>query len=171
LFYRHSVEPRIALPGSLSVGQDCFACGLHNPRGLHIPYEKVGDAVEAVFTLGAEFSGAPAYVHGGVVMTVIDEGMSWATIALRSRFAVTQTFSSRFRRPVLIDEPHTLRVECGELEGRTLQVTAVITRADGKTCTTAEGTYYAMTVEETASASGVPQLPEEMVRTFGFPGP
>jgi acyl-coenzyme A thioesterase PaaI-like protein len=164
---------RIPLPGSLSVGQDCFACGLHNPRGLHIPYEKVGDAVEAVFTLGAEFSGAPAYVHGGIVMTVLDEGMSWATIAVRSRFAVTRDFSSRFRRPVLVDQPHLLRVECSELDadGRTLHVTGTITRDDGKTCTTAEGTYWAMTVEETAAASGVPQLPEEMVRAFGFAGP
>lgn len=164
---------RIPLPGSLSVGQDCFACGLHNPRGLHIPYEKVGDAVEAVFTLGAEYSGAPAYVHGGIVMTVIDEGMSWATIAVRSRFAVTRDFTSRFRRPVLVDQPHLLRVECSELDadGRTLHVTGTITRDDGKTCTTAEGTYWAMTVEETAAASGVPQLPEEMVRAFGFAGP
>lgn len=164
---------RIPLPGSLSVGQDCFACGLHNPRGLHIPYEKVGDAVEAVFTLGAEFSGAPAYVHGGIVMTVLDEGMSWATIAVRSRFAVTRDFSSRFRRPVLVDQPHLLRVECSELgaDGRALHVTGTITREDGKTCTTAEGTYWAMTVEETAAASGVPQLPEEMVRAFGFAGP
>lgn len=164
---------RIPLPGSLSVGQDCFACGLHNPRGLHIPYEKVGDAVEATFALGAEFSGAPAYVHGGIVMTVLDEGMSWATIAVRSRFAVTRDFSSRFRRPVLVDQPHLLRVECSELDtdGRTLHVTGTITRDDGKTCTTAEGTYWAMTVEETAAASGVPQLPEEMVRAFGFAGP
>lgn len=163
---------RIALPGSLSVGQDCFACGLHNPRGLHIPYEKVGDAVEAVFTLGAEFSGAPAFVHGGIIMTVLDEGMSWATIAVRSRFAVTRDFSSRFRRPVLVDQPHLLRVECSELDadGRTLHVTGTITREDGKTCTTAEGTYWAMTVQETAAASGVPQLPEEMLRTFGFAG-
>ena len=164
---------RVSLPGSLSVGQDCFACGLHNPRGLHIPYELVDDAVEAVFTLGAEYSGAPAYVHGGIVMTVIDEGMSWATIALRSRFAVTRDFSSRFRRPVLVDQPHLLRVECSELDadGRTLHVTGTITRDDGKTCTTAEGTYWAMTVEETAAASGVPELPEEMVRAFGFAGP
>lgn len=164
---------RIPLPGSLSVGQDCYACGLNNPRGLHIPYEKVGDAVEAVFSLGAEFSGAPAYVHGGVVMTVLDEGMSWATIALRSRFAVTRDFTSTFRRPVLVDQPHLLRVECSELDadGRTLHLTGTITREDGKTCTTAQGTYWAMTVEETAVASGVPQLPEEMVRAFGFAGP
>lgn len=161
---------RLTLPGSLSIGGDCFACGLQNDRGLHIPYEKVGETVEAVFTLGREFSGAPAFVHGGVVMTVLDEGMAWATIALRARFAVTQEFTTRFTRPVLIDRPHTLRAECGPLaeDGRTLVVTASISREDGKVCASAEATYYAMTVEETASASGLPQLPEEMVRNFGF---
>lgn len=160
----------MSLPGSLSIGRDCFACGLDNPAGLHIPYEKVGDAVEALFTLGPEYSGAPAYVHGGVVMTVIDEGMSWATIALRQRFAVTREFTSTFRRPVLIGEPHTLRCECSALaeDGRTLTVTATITRADGKACTTATASYWAMTVEETAAASGVPELPDEMVKAFGF---
>jgi len=164
------VTERLPLPGSLSIGLGCFACGPDNTHGLHIPYEKVGDAVEAVFTLGEEFSGAAAYVHGGVVMTVLDEGMAWATIALRSRFAVTQSFTSRFSRPVLVGQTYTLRAECGPLaeDGRTLQVTATITRADGRTCTSADATYYAMTVEETAASVGLPQLPDEMVRNFGF---
>ncbi len=164
------VTDRIPLPGSLSIGHDCFACGLANDRGMHIPYEKVGDAVEATFTLGEEFSGAPAYVHGGIVMTVLDEGMSWATIAVRGLFAVTRDFTSRFVRPVLVGQPHLLRTECGELDadGRTLRVTGKITRADGKTCTTAEATYYAMTVAETAASAGLPSLPDEMLHAFGF---
>lgn len=160
---------RLPLPGSLSIGRECFACGPDNDRGMHIPYEKVGDTVEAVFSLGPEFCGAPAFVHGGVVMTVIDEGMAWATIALRNRFAVTMSFSSSFRRPVLIGQPYTLRVESGELgeDGRTLHLSATITNAEGKTCTTAEGTYYAMTVEETAASVGLESLPEQM-QAFGF---
>jgi uncharacterized protein (TIGR00369 family) len=164
--------PPVPLPGSLSVGHDCFACGLDNPRGLQIPYVLVEGAVEATFSLGAEHSGAPAFVHGGVVITVIDEAMAWATIALRSRFAVTTELTTRFRRPVLIDQPHLVRATCGELEadGRTLRVTATVTRADGKVCAEAEGTYYAMTVEETAVASGVPELPDEMLRVFGTVG-
>lgn len=161
---------RMPLPGSLSIGRGCFACGLDNDRGLHIPYEKVGNHIEAVFTLGEEFSGAPAFVHGGVVMTVLDEGMAWATIALRSRFAVTTEFSSVFKRPVLVGQPHTMAAECGQLEpdGRTLRVTASITRADGKLCTQASARYYAMTVEETAASAGIPELPQEVLRAFGF---
>lgn len=160
---------RLRLPGSLSIGGDCFACGLDNEHGLHVPYEKVGDAIEAAFTLGPKYSGAPAFVHGGIIMTVLDEAMAWATIALRARFAVTLTFSSTFKRPVLIDQPHTVRATCSELaeDGRTLVVSGVVLRSDGKVCTEAEATYYAMTVEETAAASGVPELPAEML-VFGF---
>jgi acyl-coenzyme A thioesterase PaaI-like protein len=159
----------LTLPGSLSVGHQCFACGLENPKSLRVPYVLVDGAVEATFAFGIEHSGAPAFVHGGVVMTVIDEAMAWATIALRSRFAVTTQFTSRFRRPVLIDQPHLVRATCGVLadDGRTLPVTATVTRADGKVCVEAEGTYYAMTVQETAAASGVPELPDEMLRVFG----
>lgn len=161
---------RLSLPGSLSIGLGCFACGPDNAHGLHIPYELVGDTIEAVFTLGEEFSGAAAYVHGGVAMTILDEGMAWATIAVRSRFAVTTEFTSRFKRPVLIGQPHTMVVESGLLgeDGRTLLVTGVITRADGKVCVEAQGRYYAMTIEETAVSMGLPELPAEMTNVFGL---
>ncbi len=162
-------DARVPLPGSLSIGRSCFACGPDSPHGLHVPYEQVGGAVEAVFTLGAEFSGAPAFVHGGVVMTVLDEGMAWATIALRHRFAVTTEFTSRFRRPVLVGRQHSLRATCSELaaDGRTLQVEGSIHREDGKVCAEATAAYYAMTVEETAASVGLPELPAEMLATFG----
>lgn len=160
---------RVVLPGSLSIGRQCFACGPDSTVGLHIPYEKVGETVQASFTLGGEFSGATAFVHGGIIMTVLDEGMAWATIALRSRFAVTQEFTSSFRRPVLVGEPHSLVAECGPLgaDGRSLEVTGRITRADGKLCASATARYYAMTVAETAASIGLPALPDEMLAVFG----
>lgn len=157
------------LPGSISLGRNCFACGPDNEYGLQVPYAKVGDAVEANFTISERYSGAAAYVHGGIVMTVLDEAMAWATIALRSRFAVTKEFTSRFLRPVIIGEPHTLRATCSELgsDGRTLTVTAVLNRADAKKCAEAEGRYYSMSVEETARSMGIAQLPDEML-AYGF---
>ncbi len=150
---------------------NCFACDHRNDAGLRIPvhHDVETQRVVADFELDDRFSGAPSYVHGGVVLAILDEAMAWATIALRSRFAVTTEFTSRFRRPVLIDQPHLVRATCGELaaDGRTLKVSAAVTRVDGKVCVEAEGTYYAMTVAETAAASGVPELPDEMLRVFG----
>lgn len=166
-------EPeRVLLPGSLSVGRNCFACGPDNEHGLQVPYAKVGDAVEAEFTLSEKHSGAPAFVHGGLVMTILDEAMAWATISLRARFAVTTQFSVAFSRPVLIGQAHTVRATCGELgeDGRTLVVTAAVARADGKTCAEARGRYYSMSVEETAASLGLAQLPEEL-QAFGFARP
>lgn len=152
-------EPiRRRLPGSLPVGRNCFACGPDNPKGLAIGYEQVGDTVEATFTLDESFSGAPSFVHGGVAMTVLDDAMAWAAIAVRQRFAVTIQFSATFKRPVLVDERHTLRVTVGQVDvnGRTIPAIGEIRREDGNVCVQATATYHAMTDEEVAAISGTP---------------
>jgi len=78
----------------------CFVCNPDNPRGLQVPFFHDTDAevVLAELELPADFSGAPTYVHGGATLALIDEGMAWATIALRGKFAVTQETSARFAR-------------------------------------------------------------------------
>jgi len=45
--------------------------------------------VFAEFELDADYSGAPTLVHGGVTLALLDEAMSWATIALGGKFAYT----------------------------------------------------------------------------------
>ncbi|NQU36442.1 MAG: PaaI family thioesterase [Actinobacteria bacterium] len=147
---------RRRLPGSLPIGRGCFACGPDNPAGLSIDYEQIGDCVEATFTLGEEFSGAPSFIHGGIAMTVLDDAMAWAAIAVRERFAVTVEFSATFKRPVLVDDRHTLRVTVGNLDsdGRTVPALGEIRRRDGKVCVQATATYHAMTPEEVARISG-----------------
>ena len=144
------------LPGSVPYGQMCFACGPNNEAGLHLPFEHLGETVEAVFTLDEKFSGAPKFVHGGLVMTILDEAMAWAAIAVRERFAVTTEFTSSFARPVRIGEQHTVRAAAGPIEadGRTLTLSAIVTRADGKECAQAHGTYMALTQKQAQAAIG-----------------
>ena len=79
-------------------GSKCFVCEPANPRGLQVPFSHDTDrgVVFADFTLGAEFSGAPTYVHGGATLALMDEGMSWATIALSKKFAFTKETSATF---------------------------------------------------------------------------
>src|SRR5262249_52972511 len=86
------------------VPANCFVCGPRNGAGLRIRFhhDTVDEVVVADFVLDERFSGAPRFVHGGVVLAVLDEAMAWATIALVRRFAVTVETTTRFERPVKI---------------------------------------------------------------------
>src|SRR3954469_12867745 len=115
---------------------NCFVCEPANPRGLGIRFFHDEDAgvVTADLRLGSELSGAPHYVHGGVLLAVLDEAMAWAAIAVAGRFAVVQSTATTFDRPVRIDEPH--RVEAS-VHGRTdtaVTARASILDAGGRAC-------------------------------------
>ena len=57
----------------------CYACGDLNPIGLHLEFKMEGDWAVAQFVAQQEHQGYPGYVHGGLVSTLLDEAMGWAT--------------------------------------------------------------------------------------------
>jgi uncharacterized protein (TIGR00369 family) len=152
---------RRRLPGALPVGMNCFACGPDNPVGLKIDYQQVGDTVEAEFVFGDLHSGAPGYVHGGILMTVLDDAMAWAAIAVRGSFAVTAEFTSRFSRPVRVGATHTVVVNVSQIRADTgtIEATGEIRRPDGKKCVSAAATYHVLTPQQVAASIDA-DLPE-----------
>ena len=95
----------------------CFVCEPANPGGLRIPFfhDDAGDGrVFAEFTLDRTFSGAPAYVHGGVTLAILDEAVAWAAIALAGKLAVTHTTSTTFERPVKVGSPYRVEATVSE---------------------------------------------------------
>jgi acyl-coenzyme A thioesterase PaaI-like protein len=133
---------------------DCFVCHPDNPRGLHIPFFHDDEAgvVRAEFTLGADFSGAPRFVHGGLVLTLLDEAMAWAVVAIAERFGVVRTSSAGFRRPVRIDAPHRVEAVVEEQTDRSIATWAQVLDADGRRCAQAKA-RFAILSEETARAA------------------
>ncbi len=87
---------------------NCFVCEARNEHGLRIPfaYDPDRDLVVAAFTLDGAYSGAPAWVHGGVSLAVCDEAMAWAAIAARERWGVTRDLTAHFERPVKVATPY-----------------------------------------------------------------
>ena len=57
---------------------NCFVCEQSNEGGLRIPFQldDDGDTVSASFRLGTTYSGAPALVHGGVSLALLDEAQA-----------------------------------------------------------------------------------------------
>jgi uncharacterized protein (TIGR00369 family) len=79
----------------------CFGCGGANARGMQLAFEQDDEArrIRGSFQIGAEFQGAPGFLHGGVIATLLDEAM-----AKVSRFAgdhaVTAELTVEYKKPV-----------------------------------------------------------------------
>lgn len=133
---------------------NCFVCEAANDAGLGIPFYADEEQVVAEFTLDDRFSGAPSYVHGGVVLAVLDEAMAWATIALAGSWAVTKETTTRFRSPVRVGASYRVRAEVTEDDGDELRCRAEVTDGDGKVCATASASFVPLGAAQAVDAIG-----------------
>ena len=125
----------------------CYACGDLNPSGLHLRFEMDGDWAVATFTAAREHQGYPGYVHGGVVSSLLDEAMGWATYG-RGVWALTGKLELRFRGIVPTLRPLTVRGRIDRDRGRTLDVIAQLLDADGNVLAEATGLMFRATGEQ-----------------------
>jgi acyl-coenzyme A thioesterase PaaI-like protein len=56
----------------------CFGCGRHNPDGLQMSFERVGEEAVCELALGERFQSWQGLVHGGVIALMLDEAVGWA---------------------------------------------------------------------------------------------
>ncbi|HEX2274873.1 MAG TPA: PaaI family thioesterase [Acidimicrobiales bacterium] len=138
---------------------ECFVCDPANPAGLRLRFahDDEADKVVCDFTLGPGYSGAPRFVHGGLVLAILDEAMAWAAIAVAKKFAVSRTSKASFRRPVMVDVPHRVEAVVEEHDEASVTARAQVLNPDGKRC--AEATArLAVLSEETARTAIGPDL-------------
>ena len=107
----------------------CFGCANDNPIGLHLHFESTADGVRAEFTPAPEHQGFENVIHGGIISTVLDEAMAWAT-ARAGLWAITGEMRVRFRLPLHVGEATTVTARVSERRGRII-TTAAELRRDG----------------------------------------
>ncbi len=87
----------------------CFACGHDNPHGIGLRFTMTGPgAVAARIVLDPKFQGYAGIAHGGIVMTLLDEGMAHAAGAA-GVLGVTASIDIRFRAPVPLGDELLVR--------------------------------------------------------------
>ncbi len=119
----------------------CFACGPHNPDGLHMTFEPDGDAgARSRVTLGPRMQGYRDVAQGGIVMMLLDEIMAHACRFAGER-AMTASMQTRFRRPVPLGHELLLRAEVTGRRRNVLFLAAALELHDGTLLATAEGTF------------------------------
>jgi uncharacterized protein (TIGR00369 family) len=134
----------------------CFVCDPENANGLRIRFfhDDEADSISAEFTLDEDFSGAPRFVHGGVVLTLLDEAMAWATIAIAKQFAVVKESHATFRRPVKVGEPHRVEAQVADQAGNDIATTATVVDGKGRRCAQATGKFVVLSERMARAAIG-----------------
>jgi len=134
----------------------CFVCDQANPNGLRLSFvhDDEADIVRSEFTLGPGYSGAPRFVHGGLVLAILDEAMAWAAIGIAGRFAVTRTSRASFRRPVMVDAPHRVEAVVESHDDASVNARARVLNSEGKRCAEASGRLVVLTEQAARMAIG-----------------
>jgi len=116
------------------------AIGTRNPAAP--PLESVvfpDGTVRADVTLGVEFQGPPACVHGGIVALLFDEMLGLANAAAR-HIGMTVDLDVVYRAPTPLDTPLRFEARQTRVDGRKIWCSGTL-HAGETLCATAEGMF------------------------------
>ncbi len=126
--------PKISVDESYSM---CFGCGQDNPIGLKLSFEWDGKTARAEFVPTKLYQGWPDIVHGGILMSILDEAMAYAA-RFEGMSCVTAKIQARLKRPAAVGALLIVTAEVTEKNRRMAETKAEIALADGTLV--AEGT-------------------------------
>jgi len=136
--------------------QICFACGDRNEHGLHMRFALDPDSEDGSGAIISRYQprvadqGFPGVLHGGVVVTLMDEAMAWAMWARSQALGVTAKMETRYRRPVPADMMLFVRAVVTRERGRRLEVAATVSDADGAVLAESDALFLRLPPEEEA---------------------
>lgn len=115
-------RPHLKIPEELRA-RSLTAGTLARPDGITVPpyifSEAGGKSLVSIFYLGSSVSGHPGIVHGGLLATLLDEGLARCCFpALPNQVGVTANLNIDYRRPAMAGTYHVLRAETVRVEGR-----------------------------------------------------
>ncbi len=120
----------------------CFVCGMENPIGLKVIFEEEDKRVWAKFTPREEHQGFPGILHGGLTGALLDEAMGRCLmVGGEERWMVSARLEVRYKKPIPIGEPLTVRGEVVQDRGRRIETRGEIRLKDGSLAAEAKGTY------------------------------
>jgi uncharacterized protein (TIGR00369 family) len=126
-------------------GNHCFGCGPLNPQGLHLQFgvdaaDPAAISASATIQLTRTHEGAPGFIHGGIIATLLDEAMSKLNRPLAVT-AMTRHMEVDYLRPVPVGAPLKIVSHHLRRDGRKIFHTAEIVAADGTVLAKAKGLF------------------------------
>ena len=144
--------------------RNCFGCGTDNPIGLRLRPVETADGATAEFISRPEHQGWDGVVHGGILLTLLDEILAYAAI-YKAGLAVTAEIQARLRAPAPIGEKLLLSAKVTAQRRKLVECEAVIADARGQTI--AEGCGKFVVVGPKASPPAMQPMDETGIMRRG----
>ena len=131
----------------------CLVCGLKNPYGLKTSfYELDNGELLAVFKPAEEHQSYPNRLHGGISAAILDETIGRAIMIHHSEnyWGVTIEFTSRFKKPVPLDQEIRVVGRITKDSRRTFEGTGEILLKDGSVAVEGYGKYIKSAISKIA---------------------
>ena len=136
----------------------CFACGPHNPGGLHLIFRQDGDTVVTTYTGMDHHQGFPGFLHGAVITALLDEVMSRVPV-VEGRWGMSAKLDVRFRLPIRVDDALTATAQKDGGRGNIMRTKGWVTLPDGRVAAEATGAYALLSADALAEmAQDFPEL-------------
>ncbi|MBN1191740.1 MAG: PaaI family thioesterase [Dehalococcoidales bacterium] len=119
----------------------CFGCGRDNPHGLKIKTINDGEKIKVEFLPEEFHQGWPGHVHGGALMTALDECIGKAVYS-QGIWAVTASIEIRLKSMARIGEPLIVDAQVTKRTSRTVEVEAKMNRQDNSVVAEAKALMY-----------------------------
>ena len=85
---------------------NCFGCSPHNTSGLKMEFytNEKQDSVYSWLTIPDHVCGWGNLAHGGIVTTILDEAMGWASVIVLKKLILTKAMSVDFFKPIFVKQ-------------------------------------------------------------------
>lgn len=138
-------------------GYHCFGCSDGNHHGLKMEFYVEGEEVVSTWTPGHHFQGYFNILHGGIQSTLMDEIASWVVFVKVETGGVTSRLSTRFRKPVYLDEgPVKLRARLKEKGSRTATIEVKLYNNKQILCSESEVEYFLLPPDKASESMRYP---------------
>jgi uncharacterized protein (TIGR00369 family) len=130
----------------------CLVCGLKNQFGLKASfYELENDEMLAIFKPAEEHQSYPGRLHGGIATAILDETIGRAILTKeQDLWGVTINFSTRYRKPVPLDEEIRVIGRVDHIANRYFEGSGEILLKDGSVAVEGKGKFIKLPIDDIA---------------------
>ncbi len=119
----------------------CFVCGRENNIGLDLSFFYKNGRIETTFRPEPNHNGYHGIVHGGILATLLDETIGWASIISRPTICVAAEITVRYKAPAKVGKQLSIYGELVADKKRIILAKGGIVSEDGTLLCTGEGKF------------------------------